>query len=393
MTGVLIRNCTVLGTPSSSVYVEGGVIEKLSKGGELAAPPGCETIDASGGTVLPGLTDTHCHPFEYGRVKRTLDLRGTSNVTAMRLRLQATVQRSRPGGWVYGRGWNQEDFPGRKMPTRADIDDVSPANPVILSRGCGHMALLNSRAIEALRFDSRTGAEFERDPAGALTGIVKEGAMTEALAGVPRTPEACSSDLQGVEAEGVRLGLTTLHCIVSPEGYREELTALAELARSRSLSLRYRVYVPFEALGFLDSLGSRLEGRVRVNGVKLFTDGSLGARTAALREPYSDDPTTSGMLHHTDAELSEIVEKVDARGLQAIVHAIGDRGVEQAVGALSRVTGAKNERRHRIEHAGVLPRDLRGKMAKFGIRAAVQPMFVASDTWAEDLLFDERVRY
>ena len=394
MTALLVRDCVVSGTPSSSVFIEGGTISKISRGGELAPPRGCEVIEADGGTLLPGLIDSHCHPFEYGRLKRSLDLRGTGNITGVRLRLQARVQRAKPGEWVFGRGWNQEDFPDRKMPSRADIDDIAPSNPAVLSRVCGHIALLNSRAIGELGFAARTGEEFVRDAEGNLTGIVKEGAMTEALAGIPRTPADASSDLLAVEAEAARLGLTALHCIVSPEGYREELTALASLAGSRLLSLRYRVYVPPDALDFLDAgLGSRLKvDRVRVNGVKLFTDGSLGARTAALREPYSDAPETSGILRHTDEELSEAVERVDGRGLQVIIHAIGDRAVEQAIGALSRVTGARNPRRHRIEHAGLLPKDLRGKMAKFGIRAAVQPMFVTSDTWAVDRLGEERVR-
>ncbi|MDG7007038.1 MAG: amidohydrolase [Nitrososphaerota archaeon] len=394
MTGLLIRNCVISGAPSSSVYIEGGRISEISRESELAAPSGCEVIEANGGTLLPGLTDSHCHPFEYGRLKRSLDLRGTGNITGVRLRLQARVQRAEPGEWIFGRGWNQEDFPDRKMPTHADIDDITRSNPTMLSRACGHIALLNSRAIEELGFGSRRGEEFERDGAGNLTGIVKEGAMTEALAGIPKTPGASPSDLQAVEAEAARLGLTTLHCILSPEGFREELAALAAMAGSRTLSLRYRVYLPPGALDLPDpGLGPRLKGdRVRINGVKLFTDGSLGARTAALREPYSDKPETTGMLRYTDEELSVVVEKVDARGLQAIVHAIGDRAVEQAVDSLSRVTGATNPRRHRIEHAGVLPKDLRGRMAKHGIRAAVQPMFVTSDTWAVDRLGEERVR-
>ncbi len=394
MTGLLIRGCVIEGARSSSVYVEDGIIARVSKGGELEAPRGSETIVANGGTLLPGLTDSHCHPFEYGRLKRSLDLRGASNITGVRLRLQAAAQRAKPGEWIFGRGWNQEAFPDRKMPARGDIDDVTPSNPVVLSRACGHIALLNSRAIEELGFGPRSGEEFDRDLAGGLTGIVKESAMTEALAGIPRSPESCSADLQAVEVEAARLGLTTLHCILSPEGFREEYAAVAAMAASRSLSLRYRIYVPFEALDSLGSgLSSSLKGdRARINGVKIFTDGSLGARTAALREPYSDEPGTSGILRHTDEELSSMVDKVDARGLQVIIHAIGDRAAEQAIGALSRVTGAKNPKRHRIEHAGLLPKDLRKKMVRYGIRAAVQPLFVTSDTWAVDRLGEERVR-
>lgn len=394
MSGVLIRDCTIEGVPGSSVYCEGGRVARVSKGGELSLPPRAEVVEANGGTVLPGLVDSHCHPFEYGWLKRSVDLRGSGNITGVRLRLQAGVQRSRPGEWVFGRGWDEEQFPGKKMPNRGDIDDVTPDNPVALSRVCGHVALLNSRAIGELKLDSEVGDEYERASSN-LTGIVKETAMTRALAAIPRSPEGCAADLQAVEAEAAKLGLTTLHCIVSPEGFREELAALAQLAASGSLSLRYRAYVPLEALELVEAGGvfaGAQTDRLRINGVKIFADGSLGARTAALREPYSDDPSNSGILRMTDEQLSSAVEAADSKGLQAIVHAIGDRAVEQAVDALSRVTGGRNPKRHRIEHAALLPRDLRGKMVRHGIRAAVQPLFVTSDTWAAARLGEERVR-
>ncbi len=393
MTSLLIRDCTVAGVPSSSVYMAGGKVARISKG-EVSVPEGTEVVEANGGTLLPGMIDSHCHPFEYGWLKRSVDLRGVSNVTGIRLRLQAGVLRSRPGEWVFGMGWNQEDFPGRKMPHRADIDEVSPSNPVVLTRVCGHIAVINSRAVEELGFGSREGAEYERD-SGGLTGIVKEGALVEAYRRIPRSAERCAADLQAVEAEAARAGLTALHCVVSPEGYREELAALLQLESAGSLSLRYRVYFPPEAMEFVEAekLAAAPRGqRVRLNGVKIFADGSLGARTAALREPYADDPSNSGILRMTDEDLSALVERVDAKGFQAIIHAIGDRAVEQAVDALARVTGTKNPRRHRIEHAAVLPKDLRDRMARHGIRAAVQPLFVTSDTWAVDRLGEERVR-
>ncbi|HXY56216.1 MAG TPA: amidohydrolase family protein, partial [Nitrososphaerales archaeon] len=127
-------------------------------------------------------------------------------------------------------------------------------------------------------------------------------------------------------------------------------------------------------------------------GVKIYADGSLGARTAALREPYSDDPGNTGILRYKDEELTGLVETVDSKGYQAIVHAIGDRAVEQAIEAIATVTGGGNPRRHRIEHASMLPNDLRSKVVRHGIRVSVQPLFVTSDTWAVDRLGEERVR-
>ncbi len=383
------------GRTLGSVYCEEGKVVRISSDETQAVPDGTRVIDADGGALFRGFVDSHCHPFEYGWLKRSVDLRGTTNITGVRLRLAAGVQRAKPGEWVTGMGWDQEAMGGGKMPNRSDIDDISPANPVALIRVCGHITLLNSRAIGELGFEGRAGDEYERDQAGRLTGVVKERALGEVFGRIPRSPERSAADLQSVEAEAARLGLTAMHCIISPEGFREELEALAALDEAGSLSLRYRVYIPPEALEFVEERGLRSRfsgGMVRLNGVKIYCDGSLGARTAALREPYSDDPSNSGILRHSDSELAKLVEKVDAMGYQVVAHAIGDRAVEQASDAISMVAGTKNPRRHRIEHASLLPRDLRRKMSRHSIRASVQPQFVTSDTWAVDRLGDERAR-
>jgi len=394
MKGVLVRDCSIAGREGYHVYCQDGRIVKVAES-TIPSAGDTEVIDANGGALFPGFTDSHCHPFEYGWLKRSVNLKGAANINAVRLRLVAGIQRAKPGEWVSGMGWDQEEFPGKAMPTRRDIDDVSPDNPVVLSRVCGHIALLNSKSIEVLGLVDRTGEEFERDEKGALTGIVKERALEEVYEKLPRSAERSAADLQSVEAEAGRLGLTTLHCIVSPDGYREELDALRLLGASGSLSLRYRLYIPPEAIDYVGVSGTwkKLEGpRLRINGVKIYADGSLGARTAALREPYDDNPSNTGILRYTDEQLSELVEKVDSKGMQAIIHAIGDRAVEQAVEALGRIAGANNPRRHRIEHASLLPRDLRSKMARHSIRAAVQPLFITSDTWAVDRLGEERLR-
>jgi predicted amidohydrolase YtcJ len=394
MKGVLIRDCSIGGKAGYHVYCQEGKIVRIDQT-SMAPPRNAEVIDANGGSLCSGFIDSHCHPFEYGWLKRSVDLRGTTSMTAVRLRVVAGIQRAKPGEWVSGMGWDQEAFPGKAMPSRGDIDDISPENPVVLSRVCGHIALLNSRSIEALGYMDRTGEEYERDGTGALTGIVKERAVEEAYEKLPKSAERSAADIQSVEAEAGRLGLTTLHCIVSRDSFREELEAMAALDASGSLSLRYRVYVPPEALDYVDAtgIGKKLVGPgVRINGVKIYADGSLGARTAALREPYADDPSNTGILRYTDEQLTELVEAVDSKGMQAIVHAIGDRAVEQSAEALGSVAGGRNPRGHRIEHASLLPRDVRSKMARHSVRATVQPLFITSDTWAADRLGEERVR-
>lgn len=182
---------------------------------------------------------------------------------------------------------------------------------------------------------------------------------------------------------------------MSKDSFREELGALAALDAEEGLAIRYGVYPPVEALEYLSesNLAERLTGNhVRIAGVKLYADGSLGAGTAALREPYSDDPGNVGLLRYTDAEIARLVDKAHSAGFQVIIHAIGDRAVEQAVTALSPVTGSGNPLKHRVEHASLLPKDLRSKIRRHGIRVTVQPGFVVSDFWAAKRLGEERVR-
>ncbi len=375
--------------------VEGEKIVELSDSASLDVSDDVKRLDANGAALFPGFTDTHCHPFEFGWLKRNVDLRGTDSIVGLRLRLSARVRRSKVGEWVTGMGWDQEAISEGRVPDRSDIDDLSGKNPVVLTRVCGHIALLNTLAIKTLALEDRQGPEFMRDDGGRLTGIVREGALEEVYGRIPRSAEVCAGDLLSAEAEAAMCGITTLHSVVSPTGYREELEALAGLRSAGALSLRYRVYIPAEAMGYVKERGFRSkldDDTVRINGVKVYADGSLGARTAALRLPYADDPSNSGILRHTDDGLGSIVERADATGYQVIIHAIGDRAIEQAIQALSRVTGARNPRRHRIEHASLLPRDLLTKMAKHDIRAAVQPLFITSDTWAAKRLGEDRVR-
>jgi predicted amidohydrolase YtcJ len=393
--GILIENCKVSGHTPGSIYIDGGVVARVSESPTQDIKENTVRLDARGGAVYPGFIDTHCHPFELGTLKVGVDLRGTSNVTAIRLRLFAAVQKARPGEWVTGRGWDHEAMSERRLPNKEDIDDITKDNPVILTRVCGHISLLNSKAIQALGIGDRQGPGYDRSASGGLTGIVREGAQEEAFAGMPaRTAQQRLEDLLTVEFEAAKGGLTTVHCILSEDGFKEELQALAMVAAGDTTLLKYRVYVPAKALQHLSASGLRqkLQGeRIRVNGVKIYGDGSLGASTAALREPYSDDPKNSGLLKYSDGELEGLVGSADREGYQVIVHAIGDRAVEQAISVLSSYTGGGNPRRHRVEHASLLPKDLRSKMRKHDIRATIQPCFIISDSWAIRRLGEERI--
>jgi predicted amidohydrolase YtcJ len=404
MESLLIENCNVLNpageNAARSILVEGGKIVKLSEHPTQEAPEGTTTIDAGGGTVLPGLIDTHCHMVALGSMRRILDLTGTSNVTALRLRLFSKVNRAPPGEWVMGRGWDQEGFTERRYPSRDDIDDLTRDNPVILTRVCGHVILLNSVAMNRLGLDdgavSEGGRVFDRDSKGRLTGIIRERAVEEALDGIrPWSDEVIEADILAGEYEAARNGLTSLHCILS-FNYEQELRVFLSLHRRGKLALRYRIYLPAAALKRLEEPEFRRpgsDGMLKILGVKVFADGSLGARTAALREPYSDDPTNSGVLRYTQEELEEILGTADSLGKQVLIHAIGDAAVSQAIGAIESVTLGKNERRHRIEHCSLCTGEMMKRLKEAGIGVGVQPHFVVSDTWALERLGEARIRW
>ena len=407
MESLLVENCNVLNPTGESavrsILVEGKEIAKVSANPTQKTPEGMTmtTIDARGGTVLPGLIDTHCHLVALGSMRRILDLTGTSNVTALRLRLFAKANKAPPGEWVMGRGWDQEGFTERRYPSRDDIDDLTRDNPVILTRVCGHVALLNTVAMNRLEIDeaaaNEAGRIFDRDESGRLTGIIRERAVEEALGGIrPWDDEVIEADILAGEYEAAKSGLTSLHCILS-SNYEQELRAFLSLHSKRKLALRYRIYLPAAGLKRLEGpeFGQPDEddGMLKILGVKVFADGSLGARTAALREPYSDDPTNSGILRYTGGQLEEILGKAHSLGKQVLIHAIGDAAVSQAIDAIVSVTRGKNEWRHRIEHCSLCTAETMERLKEAGIGVSVQPHFAISDTWASERLGERRIKW
>ncbi len=349
--------------------------------------------------VIPGLSDSHIHLLSFGLLLRTLDLAGKRSISEIRKAVGRAAGEKPPGSWITGRGWDQERLAEHRFLDRDDLDGFR-SHAVYLKRICGHVAVANELALTRAGIDKDTpdpeGGEIVRDSATGLpTGLLKEKALEMVEGSIPRSEEETRAALTIAAKKLLRLGLTSLHCIIEDA---LELRVLHLLKNRGQIPQSIYAILPVKLLDSAVSMGlaaDRPGNGFRIGGVKVYLDGSLGARTAALSEPYADEPRSVGMLRMKDKELAEVVEKASGSGLQVCVHAIGDRAVETAVKALEMAprSGSARRARHRIEHASLAPPPLFRRMRRAGIVASVQPRFIYSDSWAERRLGSRRLRY
>ncbi len=359
----------------------------------IAKSLGGEVIDLSGMTVMPGFIDSHMHLDSLGLNLNTLDLRGARSIEEIKEKLRKFAAELGPTEWVVGRGWDQELFAEGRWLNRWDIDEVVRDKPVLLVRVCGHVGVVNSKAIEVIR--RRVGKPlkppyFDVDEKGELTGMVRELGLEEVLKLVTYEDSQLLKFLEDSIKHAIRHGVTTVGLAgCSPE----VLAALQILELTGKLRVRVRAYLNRDLLPYLKSLGIRCgfgDSRLKILGIKVFTDGSLGARTALLSRPYADDPSTCGVATISESELIKVVKEASEAGLQLAIHAIGDKAIDMVLKAYSEVSERVRSLRHRIEHASVIRPEQIVKASELGAAVAIQPHFVISDWWVVDRVGTER---
>lgn len=288
------------------------------------------------------------------------------------------------GEWVTGGRWDHEAWPGQRRPNRQLVDRAAPENPVLLSRLDGHIAVANTLALERAGVGRDTpdprGGHIERDPdTGEPTGI-----LIDAAQGLVRREIPEPSDEQRARAadaairHAASLGVTSVHAMGPPD----ELRLLRRLEEEGRLHVRARVALPDVGAAVEESRAGAAGGSlVRTGAVKLFADGSLGAGSALLFEPYDDQPTSSGLAIYEEEELRSLVAEADAAGLQIAMHAIGDRATRMALDAFQYAAERNGRRgaRHRVEHAQVVQPEDRARFARVGVIASVQPSHCTDD--------------
>ena len=354
---------------------------------------GCEVYRLGKEVILPGFIDAHAHLDGIGLKLNTIDLHGVKSIEELKNVLRVHSQRF--SKWVIGRGWDQELFQERRYPTRWDLDEAVPDKPVLIVRTCGHVGVVNSKALEILRIDEvfRENPNLVRDEKGIPIGIVMEDVLSYIEKSVEFSFDEIKKFLLDAQHHAVKNGITTIGFVSVS---LRILPVIFHLYRHNLIKLRLRLYLEPEALGVLESLGVRGalgDDMVRIQGIKTFVDGSLGGRTAWLSNPYSDDPTTTGIPLINESKLEELAKRVAKLGMQLAVHAIGDRAIDLVINVFERLKLEPKLYRFRIEHASLVRDDQLEKIRSLGIIAVVQPHFVISDWWIIKRLGPERAKW
>jgi len=429
MTGAHLRPGDASPTPArvTALAVTHGEVQ--AAGSETAVlrlkGPKTRIVDLNGAFAMPGFNDAHTHIAEAGHEKLSINLVGVRSLAEMQQRIRTYAATAKPGIWLQGGGWDHTLWPGGELPARADLDQVTGDHPAIFARVDGHMAVANSSALVAAGISSSTpdpsGAKIDRDSSGNPTGILREDAASRMV--YSKVPEPTLE--QRRQALGVAISDALANGVTSVQDNSdwEDFLALEELEHSNQLHLRIAEWLDFnQPVAILEERRASHppdDPLLHLTMLKGFMDGSLGSRTAAMDEPYSDDPGNAGLPRYDQAKLNQMASARAAVGFQMGFHAIGDRANDMALNAFAAaeqvgrpanqpgptsnpgaaiVASAETiepaDLRLRIEHAQVLlPGDF-DRFATEGVIASMQPSHLLTDmNWATARLGPERDKY
>lgn len=371
---------------------------RIDAAGTGQPPPAQRKIDARGMTVLAGLTDAHAHLYGLGFALDTLPLTGTTSAAAVIDMVRRRAAERPAGEWILGRGWDQNDWEVMEFPTAAMLDAATTEHPVWLRRIDGHAGWANQAAMTHAGITSATpdpaGGKIHRDAAGNPTGIFIDAAMRLVDQVVPPPSPQLRKERIRKAAETIAAnGLTEIH---DAGAGAATITAIQELIAEGSMPIR--VYLMLDndeqLMGEWLSKGPLIDygGRLTIRSIKMYADGALGSRGAALLVPYSDDPDNQGLLLATEDRIADVARRARRAGFQVNTHAIGDRGNRVVINAYERA-GITPSDRFRIEHAQVISLQDIPRLSRRGIIASMQPTHATSDMyWAEERIGPERIK-
>lgn len=393
---------------AQSIAIRDGKIAAIGTNDELSPlhRDAVRVIDLDGATVLPGLIDAHTHFISGGLTLDRVRLGGLTTMREWQAAVAERVAGAQPGSWVVGRGWDDTKRTDQvTLPTKSDLDEVSPENPVYLGRADGHVGWANSLALREAGITRDTpdpyGGHIVRDQNGEPTGILQETAKLLVERILPEPDQAAREKaLRDALAEAARFGITGIH----DNAPAEDIALYQDFMERGELTLRVNTLVrgwevPEPFLEPLIAIGARTgfgNDWIKIGALKISLDGTLGSRTAAMIEPYTDDPDNRGVFRISQEELDPIIERAHRHKIQVALHAIGDDACRMALDSIERATQAFHwpDHRHRIEHEQVVTRRDLERFAKLGVIASLQPVHGITDLlWIESRVGPERVKF
>jgi predicted amidohydrolase YtcJ len=429
LTGAHLRPEDHSATPAyvTAIAVRAGRIVGVGTDEQMLAEGLATTkkVDLQGAFAMPGFNDAHTHMAAAGQQKLAVDLDNVPSLAAMQAKIREYAATLAPGQWILGGGWDHTKWASKKLPTRQDLDAVTGDHPAYLERTDGHIAVVNTAALRAAHITAATqapaGSQIDVE-AGSLTGIVREG---PALALVQQVIPKPSPEMRR-KALMVAINDALSHGVTSVQDFSDydDFLALEAMEQEGSLHLRFSEWLAFELpIGVLDSRRaehSSDDNLLHLGMLKAFMDGSLGSRTAAMFEPYSDDPNNSGIPRYDQGKLNEMSAQRAADGFQLGFHAIGDLANDMALNAFAAAeqvarpanalpppanpdadvvtsapkTPSPRDLRFRIEHAQVVSPGAFQRFHDLGVIASMQPSHLLTDmAWAGQRLGPERSKY
>lgn len=367
-----------------------------------------KVIDLEGKLLIPGFNDSHMHLLNYGVSLQLADLVNCTSIDNMIDTVKDFINQNNitSGKWIRGMRWNHNLFLEKRLPDRYDLDKISVEHPVILSRVCGHVIAVNSKALELAGINKNTpqveGGLFDLDENDNPTGIFREKAIQLIINHIPKPGiEEIKNYIRIAADKLIKYGITSVQSDDFPVfsvDFELILEAYKQLINEGDLSLKIYEQCNFKDLTSLKDFIDRGyytghgDDFFKIGPLKLLADGSLGARTAYLSEPYSDDPSTYGIPVFTQEELDQLVSVASEANLQLAIHAIGDKAMDMAMESIKKVHKPNNYDRHSIIHCQITNRQLLDKFKSLNLLALIQPLFVATDLhFAEERVGKNRV--
>lgn len=363
-----------------------------------------EVVDLRGSTVLPGFIDAHIHLLATAYRSHYIDASLCNSEEEVAALVRQRTAQTPPGQWIQGGRWYKDAWPGQHFPTRASLDAAAPTHPVALWSKDGHVLWVNTLALQRAGVSARTpdpaNGAILRDAAGEPTGILAEEEATDLVYRVidksdpVLTRHLVEQSLQSL----LRAGVTTIHDIEGSDALR----LFQQLRGESRLGLRVQMILPRRALSELQSLGLRAgfgDDMLRLAGIKIFADGTLGSQTAAMLEDFEGSPGQRGILALPEPAMMETIGVAAELGIHVAIHAIGDRAVRVALNSIERAQQRlsdagmqQTQLRYRVEHAQlVAPEDLE-RMRRLGVVASVQPFHAVADRDLAERYWGQRYR-